>query len=135
MINLKTHAALAAALAGAIALSAVTPSFARDRTWAAAGAGFAAGALVGAAAANANTNANVYYGPGYAYGPGYPYGYAYAPGYVGPAQAYAYAPGFPLVMGLNGDVGNDVYVNGQYVGSDPDPRIRASIRAEAKSNN
>jgi putative salt-induced outer membrane protein YdiY len=26
---------------------------------------------------------------------------------------------------------NDVYVNGQYAGSDPDPRVRASIRNEA----
>ena len=26
---------------------------------------------------------------------------------------------------------NDVYVNGQYVGSDPDPRVRASIRNDA----
>jgi hypothetical protein len=27
----------------------------------------------------------------------------------------------------------DVYVNGLYVGSDPDPRIRASLAAEARS--
>lgn len=27
----------------------------------------------------------------------------------------------------------DVYVNGQYVGSDPDPRIRATLAAEARS--
>lgn len=26
---------------------------------------------------------------------------------------------------------NDVYVNGQYVGSDPDPRVRYSIRMDA----
>lgn len=28
----------------------------------------------------------------------------------------------------------DVYVRGEYVGSDPDPRIRASLRSEAKRN-
>ena len=28
----------------------------------------------------------------------------------------------------------DVYVRGEYVGSDPDPRIRATLRAEATRN-
>jgi hypothetical protein len=30
------------------------------------------------------------------------------------------------------DPAYDVWVNGQYVGSDPDPRIRARLREEAK---
>jgi hypothetical protein len=107
----KTHL-IALALTGAMAVAAVTPSFARDRSWAAAGAGFAAGAIVGAAAANAN--AGYYYGPGYE-----PYGYAYAP-----APATVYAPGY-------------VYAPGAYAYSpsynpeqpyDPDPRIGGSVR-------
>ena len=78
---LRTSVALA--LAGVLAASAATPTFARDwRPWAAAGAGFAAGAIVGSAVANS------YYGPSYygayAYEPGYAYepAYAYEPGYV-----------------------------------------------------
>jgi hypothetical protein len=73
----------AAALTGALALVAATPSQARHGRNAAA-IGFGAGALVGAAAANAAYN-NGYYGPAY-------YGYAYAPGYyaydAGPGYAY-----------------------------------------------
>lgn len=82
----KSHAA-ALALAGVLAVTAASPSFARDRTWVAAGAGFAAGAVVGAYAANANSR---YYGPGYAYDP---YGYGYEPGYTY-APGYAYAPAY-----------------------------------------
>ena len=48
--------------------------------------------------------------------------YAYAP------SAYAYAP-YPG-MELRVSSGNDVYVNGVYAGSDPDPRIRETIRRE-----
>jgi hypothetical protein len=89
--------ATAAALAGALAIPAVTPSSAA--TWhhghggigAGAAVGFAAGALVGAAATSAA------YGPTYGYAPGYPYqpGYAYAPGYAYDSYdaAYAYEPG------------------------------------------
>lgn len=77
--------AAAAALTGAIALAAVSPSEARNGRNAAAAVGFGAGALVGAAAAGAYNNG--YYGePGYAYDPGY----AYAPDYAYvPAPAYA----------------------------------------------
>jgi hypothetical protein len=80
--------AAAAAMTGALALAAATPSQARDGAAIAAGAGFAAGAVVGAAAAN-----NAYYGPGY-YGPGYgpadygDYAYEPAPAYYGPAPRY-----------------------------------------------
>ncbi len=134
MTKLKTHMALAAALAGAVVLGAATPSFAGGNDAAvAAGAGFAAGTVVGAAAANAN--ANVYYGePGYVYAPGPGYVYAPASGYVYAPGAYAYSPGPMLGVGVNGDIGNDAYLNGQYVGSDPDPRIRSSLRAEARGN-
>ena len=87
--------AVTAALAGALALAAATPTQARwnghHGGWhrgggAAAVIGFGAGALLGAAAANAN--AGYYYAPGY-----YDYGYAPAPAY-GPAPVYAEpAPG------------------------------------------
>ena len=43
----------------------------------------------------------------------------------------------PIATGPVSPSGNpewDVYVNGQYVGSDPDPRIRWSIRQEAVGN-
>jgi hypothetical protein len=83
MMKTTTRYAVAVALAGALAASAATPSFARGgRTAAAAGIGFAAGALIGAAAANSN---GYYYEPGYSYGP-----YAYGPGYA--AGSYAYEP-------------------------------------------
>src|SRR4051794_10527353 len=72
MRNIGKYAA-AATLAGAMALSAVTPSQAHDGRWGAAAVGFGAGALVGAAAAGAAYNSG-YYGPGY--------GYGYAPGYA-----------------------------------------------------
>jgi hypothetical protein len=92
--------AVAAALTGALALAAATPSQARwygHGGWhnggAAAAIGFGAGALVGAAVAGAG-----YYGyddgADYAYAPG-PYqsygdnSYAYAPG----PDSYSYAPG------------------------------------------
>jgi hypothetical protein len=71
----------AAALTGALALTAIAPSQARDGRNTAAAIGFGAGALVGAAVASGN---NGYYaGPGYYAEPGY----AYAPGY-----AYEAAP-------------------------------------------
>jgi hypothetical protein len=35
------------------------------------------------------------------------------------------------VASPSGNPGYDVYVRGEYVGSDPDPRIRATIRREA----
>jgi hypothetical protein len=88
--------AAAAALTGALALAAVSPSQARDGRNAAAIGGFAAGALIGAAVANsANRGAYYYDEPGYAYAPG-PYAqgpYAYEPGptyYVAPAPRYYY---------------------------------------------
>jgi hypothetical protein len=74
--------ATAVALTGALALSAATPSEARDGRNAAAAIGFGAGALVGAAVAGSAYN-NGYYNNGY-YGD---QGYAYAPGY-----AYESAP-------------------------------------------
>jgi hypothetical protein len=77
MMNRMTKSATALALAGALAVTAATPSFARSGRHVAAGIiGFAAGAAIGAAAANANR--------GYYYGEptGYYGGYAYEPGYV-----------------------------------------------------
>jgi hypothetical protein len=76
-----TKYAVAAALTGAMALAAASPSEARGGRYAPAAIGFGAGALVGAAAAN-----SYYYGrPGY-YGAGYGYepddAYDYAPVYV-----------------------------------------------------
>lgn len=128
MIKLKTHAALAAVLAGAVVLGVAAPSFAGGNDAAvAAGVGFAAGTVVGAAAANANANGYYYNEPGYVYAPGP--GYVYAPG------TYAYSPGPTLGVGVNGDIGNDTYVNGRYVGSDPDPRIRSTLRAEGRGGN
>ena len=74
--------AVAAALTGALALAAATPSQARHGRNAAAGIGFVAGALIGSAIVN-----NGYYGePGY-YDAG-PYGYG-----AGPYGSYAYEPG------------------------------------------
>ena len=95
--------AVAAALTGALALAAATPSQARwygHGGWhnggAAAAIGFGAGALVGAAVAGGAYPGYYGYddGAGYAYAPG-PYesygdnSYAYAPG----PDSYAYAPG------------------------------------------
>ena len=68
--------ATTAALAGAIALAAATPSEARNGRNATA-IGFGVGAIAGAAIASSAYN-NGYYGyygePGYAYAPGYTYG-------------------------------------------------------------
>lgn len=93
--------ALVLGFAGALALTAVTPSDAQSRrSWRGPGPaiGLAAGAFIaGAAIASANTYYGPgYYEPGYAYGPGYGYGpgYAYAPSYgYAEVDAYAYAPG------------------------------------------
>lgn len=86
MMNRVTKTATAVALAGALAVSAATPSFARGGRVAAGVVGFAAGAMIGAAAANAGRGYynGGYYGGGYAYDPGYAYapGYAYEPDYV-----------------------------------------------------
>jgi hypothetical protein len=82
--------AAVAAVAGALALSAITPSEAqrRGRGWVAPAAGFVAGAAIGAAAANANAayyDGYYYYGePGYVYDPG--------PTYVAPYDGYSYEP-------------------------------------------
>jgi hypothetical protein len=77
--------AVAATLAGALALAAASPSEARGGRNAAAIGGFAAGALIGAAVVGSQYN-NGYYGPGY-----YDPGYAYAPGYAYESD-YAYEP-------------------------------------------
>lgn len=76
-----------AALAGVMAVGAMTPSQARGR-WIGPAAGFVAGAAIGAAVANANSNyyygsGDPYYDDSYAYAPGYA-----APAYVAPAPAY-----------------------------------------------
>jgi hypothetical protein len=125
------------AAAGVLAVSIATPSFARDggRVAAAAGVGFVAGALIGTAAAN-----NGYYGPDYAYyGPDYAYGpdyYAPAPRYVYrtapayasyPDESYAYVPAPSPRSSIH------VYDDkGQYVGSDPDPRVRQHIFEDSR---
>ena len=95
-MTIKTRLLAAAALAGALAMSAATPGYAAHGRNAVAAIGFGAGALVGAAAASAANNA--YYGPGY-YEPGYAYEPAdsYEPAYVEPAPAYAYEPARPMV--------------------------------------
>jgi len=87
--------AAAAALTGALALAAASPSEARGGRNAAAIGGFAAGALVGAAVVGSQYN-NGYYGPSYGYAPGYYAEPGYAPGYayepepvyVAPRRAY-----------------------------------------------
>lgn len=101
MRNIAKFAA-AATFAGALAISAATPSQAAGGRHAAAAIGFGAGALVGAAVASAATAPYYggYYGPDYAYGPGYTYygDYAYEPGYTyAPAPAYTYAAPQPRV--------------------------------------
>jgi len=97
MRNIAKFAA-AATLAGALAVSAATPSQARDGRWGAAAIGFGAGALIGAAvASSAAPYYGGYYGLGYAYAPGYAYydDYAYEPGYTyAPSPGYTYAPGY-----------------------------------------
>ncbi len=90
--------AVAAALTGAVALAAASPSEARNGRNTAAAIGFGAGALVGAAAASSYNNGyyreGYYAEPGYAYHPGYAYerGYAYepaaAPVYIEPGPSY-----------------------------------------------
>jgi hypothetical protein len=144
----KTHAA-ALALAGALVVTAASPSLALDR-WGAAGVGFAAGTVVGATAANAN--AGYYYGPGYAYAPSSydPYGYAYAPsaGYAyGPSAGYAYVPSgssayaaapryyaprytYERSYGLSAHAPNFDPENG----SDPDPRIGGSVKMNSSGD-
>ena len=93
--------ALAATLAGTMAVAAVTPGEARGGRNAAAAIGFGAGALVGAAVAS-NYG---YYGPGYGYGyaPGYyaEPGYAYEPEpvYVQPAPRRYYRSGYGATNG------------------------------------
>jgi hypothetical protein len=87
----------AAALTGAVALAAATPSEARGGRNAALFGGLAAGAIVGAAAAGAASG--YYYGePGYApgyYDSGYyDPGYAYGPVYAEPYDSYGYAPAY-----------------------------------------
>jgi hypothetical protein len=85
-MNRIIKATAVAALTGALAIAAATPSQARHGRNAALIGGFAAGALIGAAAAN----------NGYYYGPGYYYdepGYTYAPyPYDDAPDAYAYEP-------------------------------------------
>jgi hypothetical protein len=112
----KTYIA-ALAIAGTLAVTAATPSFA-DSRWGYAAGGFAAGALVGAAAANAN--AGYYDGPGYGYA--YPrayqgYAYAPAPGYYGGYNSYSYSPTY--------DPEN---------GNDPDPRIGGSFKMNSSGD-
>jgi hypothetical protein len=85
-MNRTTKVATALTLAGALAVSAATPSFARNGRIAAGVIGFAAGTMLGAAAASAHNGP--YYDGAYAYEPGYS-GYAYEPG-----PAYAYEPGY-----------------------------------------
>lgn len=88
MMTRTTKAATVLALAGALAVTAATPSFARNGRIGAGIAGFAIGAMVGAAAASSNRGSYYYAGEPYAYQPSYGYepGYAYQPG-------YAYRPG------------------------------------------
>lgn len=82
-----TKSAMALGVATALTLTAATPSLARSRAWAAAGAGFVAGTVLGAAVANANTR---YYNDGYD-----AYGYAPGPAYSSPGyDAYGYAPSY-----------------------------------------
>lgn len=102
-MNTFAKYATAAALAGALAVPAASPSLARGwhhhRAFGPGlGFGLAAGALVGAAAANAY--APDYYAPGYAYAPDYAYAPAYAsvPAY---ASAYAYDPGVSVDPGIS----------------------------------
>ncbi|MGC1682809.1 MAG: hypothetical protein WA760_15895 [Pseudolabrys sp.] len=65
--------ATAAALTGALALAAASPSEARNGRNAAA-IGFGVGAVAGAVIAGSAYNSGYYGEPGYAYSPGYAYG-------------------------------------------------------------
>jgi hypothetical protein len=128
------------AAAGILTIGTASPSFARGgRVAAAAGAGLVAGAVIGAAAANANSgyyassgyyNGNGYYDD-YAYEPVYSpapvYGYEPAPAYGYAADSYAYVPGPSINRSFS--VHDD---KGQYVGSDPDPRVRAHMKEDAR---
>ncbi len=89
---MKTFAkfAVAAAVTGAVALAAASPSEARNGRNTAAAIGFGAGALVGAAVASSANN-NYYYGSGY-----YEPGYAYEPAYAGDYYAYEPAPTYRM---------------------------------------
>ena len=102
--NTIVRYATAAALTGALALAAATPSEARNGRNAAA-IGFGVGAVAGAAIAG-SAYSNGYYGePGYAYGyaPGYGYdSYAYEP-----APAYGY--GYTYAPAYNSGYGYDNY--------------------------
>jgi hypothetical protein len=91
--------AVAATLAGALALAAASPSEARGgRVAAGIIGGLAAGAIIGSIANQGYYGGPGYYGPGYGYAPSYGYapgyyadeGYAYepAPVYVAPRRAY-----------------------------------------------
>jgi len=104
MINM-TKLLAAAALTGALAMSAPTPSYAAHGRNAAAAIGFGAGALVGAAAANAANN-GAYYDDGYAPG------YAYEPGYVEePAYAYEPAPAVTYTAGPGWSHGGQCWIS------------------------
>ena len=104
-MNTIIRYATAAALTGALALAAATPSEARNGRNAAA-IGFGVGAVAGAVIAGSAYN-NGYYGyygdPGYAYAPGYAYdSYAYEP-----APAYGY--GYTYAPAYNSRYGYDNY--------------------------
>ena len=100
-MNMFTKIASAAVLTGALTMTAMTPSQARDGLNTAAAIGFGTGALLGAAVASSANQG--YYRDSYAYDRGYAYrrGYAYgpapvyvapAPVYVDPYDSYAYQP-------------------------------------------
>jgi hypothetical protein len=95
----------AAALTGALVMSAATPGYAAHGRNAAAAIGFGAGALVGAAAASAANN-GPYYDDGYAPG------YAYDAGYVDePAYAYDPAPEVAYTAGVGWDHGGQCWIS------------------------
>ena len=110
--------AVAATLAGALALAAASPSEARGGRNAAAIGGFAAGALLGAAIVGSQYN-DGYYGPRYGYGPtyysepgyAYEYGYAYEPAphyYSGPSY-YRAGPSYGGTSSCGGSPGSPNY--------------------------
>lgn len=134
---IKTGAVIA--LAGALAVSAATPSMARNwgRTAAAAGIGFAAGTIIGSTVANSN---RAYYGPGYAYDPYYggaayydEPAYAYeAPAYAYDAPAYAYESGPPVSYGGGCWKETDNSRPFGYYGSCATPTQTPTARAQAR---
>jgi hypothetical protein len=92
MNKFMKYTAAAAALTGALALAAATPSEARNGRNAAAIGGFAAGAIIGGAVAAGAANGG-YYNGGYYGEPAYvDSGYGYGPAYAEPGYAYAPAP-------------------------------------------